>query len=696
MISISYRIFVLFCFIIFLGAYSTNAQEPIGGPYTVDANTLVLLHFDDNFDNASTLAANGVGHTNAGSGGLIFLNSPLGTGMGKCLRLKNDAISDSSYISVADDDVLDLTGDWTIEGWMNVFTFGTTSGDHRWVPRLCIKTGDDVFWRPNWFVELWGDARRFDTGFQTADLNYWPLVSSADNVMTPGQWVHLTFIRDDTRKILIQMVHNAQRQLVYFGTASYANLPVQTPITTSQDVHIGWAGPGSTDSWLDGFVDELRISNIVRDFAVPPIIANVTNLPNQRDDVPDYVVEANIMAFAQTGTITTAEIKYSINGGTTWLTVAMTNTSGNDYSGAIPQQPFGTIIKYYISATDNGGLTSTYPALGASAPFQFAIYKPNMLVLHLDFEEGTGTPIDKSLFQNPVTSPRPFVYSNDAATGNYSILMESDAGTNLDSSFLEVDSPFLSSLDFNVDFWLKADSIKQYVRILNRPLAYGNWWQNNYEIRFQDIPVIRGRYLIDSPTLDQYVELTLTTSIQINTWYRVVFKRDSTMASLELFDANNQSLEVVSTTNLYDMPPIQPSAPLRIGNGGNVGGARGFEGKIDEVFIYNNSEGITTGVEPLDNEILKTFTLSQNYPNPFNPSTIIHFSVPKAERVSIAVYDLMGRKIKTLLNDKMHVGNFQVSWDGTNEVGLKVSSGVYFYSMKTESVTLSKKMLLLK
>jgi len=672
-----------------------HAQDPIGGPYTADNNTMLLLHFDNNLINESQFSADGIGHSN-NPNGLTYLTSPLGAGMGQCLRLTNDAISDSSYVTVADTSYLDLTGNWTIEGWVNIFTFGQTSGDHRWVPRLVIKTGDEVFWRPNYFVEMWGSTRFFSTGYNVAGQDRWPQVNSPDNAMTPGQWYHLTFIRDTTRNILIQMIHNAQRDLIYFTTASYDPVLDNPPITTDKPVHIGFAGGGG-DSWLDGFVDEIRISNNIRDFAVPPIITDVTQLTNQLFNVTSYPVDANIFAFSPSGSITSAEIHYSTDGGNSWQTTPMSNTSGNDYSGSIPQQPLGTIIDYYVSATDNGGLTARYP-VEENGNLQFAIFKYNMMTLYLDFEEGSGTPQDKSSFHNPVTSPRPFVYSNDAAVGNYSILMESDAQTNKDSSFIEVDSPFLSSSDFNVDLWFKADSIKQYVRLINRPIAYGNWYQNNYEIRFQDVPNLRGRYLIDTPTLDQYLELTLSTEILPETWYRVVFKRDSTLASLELFDANNQSIEKVDTTDLYNMPPIQPNVPLRIGNGGNVNGTRGFEGKIDEVKVFNNSEGVNepSGVDDNNNQIPERFTLSQNFPNPFNPSTVIIYTVPKAQRVKIEVYDILGNKVKTLLDEEMFVGTHKVRWNGDNDVGRRVSSGVYFYKLTSKDAVISRKLVFLK
>ncbi len=693
---IRFRLPVIFSTFFFLGVLNLYAQEPIGGPYTPDSHTMMLLHFNGDLTNASSFSADGVGHTNAANG-LFYLNNSFDTNLGQVLGLTNDAQSDSSYVTVADTSYLDLTGDWTIEGWINIFTFGQTSGDWRWVPRLVIKTGDDVFWRPNYFVEMWGDNRFFSTGYNVAGADRWPQVNSPNNILQVGQWYHLTFIRDTNRHILIQMVHDSQRQLVSFTTAAYDPVLDDPPITTNQPVHIGFAG-GGDDSFLDGFVDEIRISDNVRDFPVPPIITDVTELQNQTSGQSQYEVDANIMAFASTGSITSADIKYSTDDGTTWQTAALSDMGNNDYTGYIPQQPLGSVINYYVEATDDQNRTAQYPSEG-NGYLTFAIYQPMALVLNLDFEGGSGTPVDHSFFHNPVSSPRPFVYSTDAAEGSYSIVQAPDPdGT--DSSFMRVNSPFLTSSDFNVSMWFKADSLNEYTRILNRPIADGNWYQNNYEIRTEPGNLLRARYYADPAIIqpDYYVELTTTQTITTDTWYRVVFKRDSTHAVFQLFDENNNMIdEVTNDSTVADNPPVNATAPLRIGNGGNLNGTRGFSGKIDQVLIYNNFEGQnTTGVKDETAEIPKRFELLQNYPNPFNPTTTIKFGVAKAGQVSLVVYDLLGRKVKTLFNENTHVGFHTAEWDGTNEYGSKVATGLYFYQLKAESIQLTHKMILLK
>jgi hypothetical protein len=92
--------------------------------------------------------------------------------------------------------------------------------------------------------------------------------------------------------------------------------------------------------------------------------------------------------------------------------------------------------------------------------------------------------------------------------------------------------------------------------------------------------------------------------------------------------------------------------------------------------------------------IPSVYALYQNYPNPFNPSTTIKYYVPYASHVKIIIYDLLGRQIRTLFNDFVVAGIQSIEWDGTDSHGNKVSSGVYFYQLKTGSgFTKTQKMI---
>ena len=79
------------------------------------------------------------------------------------------------------------------------------------------------------------------------------------------------------------------------------------------------------------------------------------------------------------------------------------------------------------------------------------------------------------------------------------------------------------------------------------------------------------------------------------------------------------------------------------------------------------------------------YILYQNYPNPFNPSTTIRFYVPKTGHIRLIIYDLLGRKVRTLLDNNVTQGEQLLHWDGSNTQGGKVNGGIYFYQLKTES-----------
>ena len=93
---------------------------------------------------------------------------------------------------------------------------------------------------------------------------------------------------------------------------------------------------------------------------------------------------------------------------------------------------------------------------------------------------------------------------------------------------------------------------------------------------------------------------------------------------------------------------------------------------------------------------LETSALAQNYPNPFNPDTLIRFTLAKDADVSVNIYNIKGQLVKTLVNDHRKAGEHQVSWNGMDDNGTPVSSGVYLYRMQTNEYLSTKRMILLK
>ena len=112
--------------------------------------------------------------------------------------------------------------------------------------------------------------------------------------------------------------------------------------------------------------------------------------------------------------------------------------------------------------------------------------------------------------------------------------------------------------------------------------------------------------------------------------------------------------------------------------------------KIDEVSIEGLISDFDVEIEPIRSQLIG------NYPNPFNPETTILFSLENEGHVSIDIYNIRGQKVKGLVNENLKSGNHQVIWNGVDDNGRPVSSGVYFYRMNTDAQTSTKRMVLMK
>ena len=112
-------------------------------------------------------------------------------------------------------------------------------------------------------------------------------------------------------------------------------------------------------------------------------------------------------------------------------------------------------------------------------------------------------------------------------------------------------------------------------------------------------------------------------------------------------------------------------------------------GEIEDYSI--NISGGITGIQNYDNLIPKIFSLSQNYPNPFNPSTTISYQIPVPGKVTLKIYDILGREVTTLVNKEQKAGNYKVNFDAS-----RLASGVYFYRITAGQFVSVKKMILMK
>jgi hypothetical protein len=176
-----------------------------------------------------------------------------------------------------------------------------------------------------------------------------------------------------------------------------------------------------------------------------------------------------------------------------------------------------------------------------------------------------------------------------------------------------------------------------------------------------------------------------------------------TLAHIVWFDSRNTSLaiyykrsvnngnnwEADTRLTLTDSMAVAPSIALS-GNTVHVVWADKRNDNF-EIYYKRNPTGNTIGIKNISAEIPSGYSLSQNYPNPFNPTTNIRYQITNNKLVTLKIFDVIGKEVETLVNEKLAPGTYEATFDGSN-----LTSGVYFYRLTTEGFSETKKMILIK
>lgn len=230
-------------------------NNPLGGPYVYDENTVLLMHFDNGFDNRSYLSGDGKGTVQN------LVNDPLRSPtMGYCLKT-------NSPVTVAHTSGLNLNGSWTIEAWVKFNSFYSNTS-----MTLVTKPGISDPYFSNYTLEVnpwWGNIF-YGFYFSTANER----IGQTSIAPKLNEWVHVAFIRDQKNSEIRMLVHDKNWNLLSNMASKITAL--NTKLST-KDLIIG--------SGMDGWIDELRISNVARSYVVSEtekLIANdgLTIYPN--------------------------------------------------------------------------------------------------------------------------------------------------------------------------------------------------------------------------------------------------------------------------------------------------------------------------------------------------------------------------------------------------------------------------------
>ncbi len=205
----------------------------------------------------------------------------------------------------------------------------------------------------------------------------------------------------------------------------------------------------------------------------------------------------------------------------------------------------------------------------------------------------------------------------------------------------------------------------------------------------QEIPFDSGME-IASPSLSKLDDEHYLSAFALGSWEPVG-------ASIVL-NIDNDTWEITQVSDLiFDPTTMRGSSPYlsQIDDRNYLCTYNTLPGGPEGWSVILNVEFPPVGID--DNQIVSHVAdLSNNYPNPFNPETTINYQLPENSRVELSVFNLKGQKVKTLINETLESGNHTVIWNGTDNNDKSVSSGIYFYKMKTDNHEETKKMILMK
>ncbi|MDP4174570.1 MAG: C10 family peptidase, partial [Bacteroidota bacterium] len=247
----------------------------LGGPYTADSNTVLLMHFNGSLKDEIS-AANASMH----GSGISFAPSD-SLGLGQCLKIDNSTSSKQAYLTVPYNQKMNLSGDWTIEAWVYISSW---KAPHTMYPYIIAKPGSSAWWDVNYSLKLnAGESAPIPEYGLSSVNNEVEQFYCTKNTIEPGRWYHLAFVRKTASRNIRLLIHDTNKQLIFCRTQPYINTDARKPRLNFNDLFIGWLGM-DYNTYFDGSIDELRISNVARDFETGSQQVNVFVWPGDADN----------------------------------------------------------------------------------------------------------------------------------------------------------------------------------------------------------------------------------------------------------------------------------------------------------------------------------------------------------------------------------------------------------------------------
>ena len=264
---------------------------------------------------------------------------------------------------------------------------------------------------------------------------------------------------------------------------------------------------------------------------------------------------------------------------------------------------------------------------------------------------------------------------------------------------------------YNVDFWVDFNENGYY----NYPPTDHAWqivisnasadYIRNFSLT-NDYSNIRWKYAVMlnfsgmSSHIDRHLGIRLVDNSSINEIIRdtmTISEADFSVTLPGIDSSNNYTIDFfvdVNGNGSYDAPPADYAWRTFLTPSFHGDTTLSFAHTMD--FIDIEWDVVASVAAADETGMVKNYRLAQNFPNPFNPATTIEFSIPANENVQLIVYNILGQKVKTLIDRAFPSGTYSILWDGTNEAGTQVAGGLYIYRLTAGKTAVTRKMIYMK
>jgi hypothetical protein len=431
---------------------------------------------------------------------------------------------------------------------------------------------------------------------------------------------------------------------------------------------------------------------------VPPTINNV-----KRDSaIVKFGQEVKVSAEIKDvdGTVISAQIYYSANSGDL-IKINMAKDSADIWSGKIPAMNDSTYVEYFIKASDDQLNTIISPGDTSISRYSYFVLDRPITIREIQYSpRGSGFSSYNGFVvtvSGIVTSDTNYIYMQDGSgpwCGINLFLTDSvKIGDNITVTGRVEESFYLTRITAITNF-VRNSSDNTLPDPLELSTADIDEAVNNSvdAEQFEGVLVKYKNVTITAVNADGNPGPDEGTGGNRNFGEMFIADESGVNTRVELQDGLRHKYHNLWSADLADNPDL-----VELNNGDKFSSITGYiEYTFNEYKLVPRFNSDFEGYQPviIDNVLAyhpDKFSLQQNYPNPFNPSTIISYSIPKSEIVTIKIYNLIGQEIKTLVNNYQNTGSYKITFNAAS-----LPTGIYFYQMQAGTFKEVKKMVLIK